>query len=141
MGYGELLKNPKWQRKRLEILQRDEWKCQECSSEYTELHVHHIEYKDFLLPWQYNDSDLITLCKKCHSKKHTQKKIPISIVELIESRVSNNENYAEIKFNYDNELAKIEDQISKNKTNDKELFILMDQRIKVQRKLIEDLCL
>jgi hypothetical protein len=65
LNYSEKLKNPKWQRKRLEILQRDEFKCCYCDDTETELQVHHIKYIGE--PWQANNDDLITLCKHCHT--------------------------------------------------------------------------
>ena len=30
MGYSEKLKDPRWQKKRLEILERDNFRCQYC---------------------------------------------------------------------------------------------------------------
>ena len=41
MIYVEKLKDPRWQRKRLEILQRDDWKCYWCKDDKTTLNVHH----------------------------------------------------------------------------------------------------
>lgn len=39
--YSQLLKDPRWQKKRLEILDRDDWKCTHCEAEHKTLHVHH----------------------------------------------------------------------------------------------------
>lgn len=64
MTYSEKLKNPKWQKKRLEILQRDEFKCTLCKDTETELHVHHEKYTKN--PWDAPNEDLKTLCKDCH---------------------------------------------------------------------------
>lgn len=44
MKYSEQLKHPKWQKKRLEILKRDKWKCKKCKDDTTTLNVHHKEY-------------------------------------------------------------------------------------------------
>lgn len=66
MTYAEKLKHPKWQRKRLEILSRDNFKCRLCGDEETELHVHHKEYHNGCEPWEYENSLLVTLCKHCH---------------------------------------------------------------------------
>lgn len=66
--YGELLKHPKWQRRRLEIMQRDNFTCQVCLDTETELQVHHKKYINGLQPWEYEDSYLITLCNNCHKK-------------------------------------------------------------------------
>lgn len=71
MTYSDKLKSPKWQKKRLEVLSRDEFKCCLCSDEKTQLHVHHLKYtKD---PWDAPLEDLETLCVTCHSIKETHK--------------------------------------------------------------------
>jgi len=60
-------RDPRWQRKRLEILQRDDFKCQaECGAAGKELHVHHFYYVSGRAPWEYPNDALITLCKDCH---------------------------------------------------------------------------
>lgn len=41
-AYSEKLKNPRWQKKRLEIFERDGWKCRACQDEKSTLHVHHL---------------------------------------------------------------------------------------------------
>lgn len=64
--YSELLKDPRWQRKRLEILQRDNWTCRQCGSTEDTLHVHHHYYEKGKKPWEYDDRILITLCEGCH---------------------------------------------------------------------------
>lgn len=70
MSYAEDLKHPKWQRKRLEIMQRDEWQCTGCESDDKPLHVHHRRYIPGRKPWEYADEDLVTLCKDCHQLYH-----------------------------------------------------------------------
>lgn len=65
MTYSEKLKNPKWQKKRLRILERDNWSCQLCNDKETELHVHHKKYTG--QPWDAADEDLTTNCKHCHA--------------------------------------------------------------------------
>lgn len=67
MNYLEKLKSPKWQKKRLEVLQRDNFKCCLCGDEETELHVHHLKYTKE--PYDAPLSDLETLCKNCHHIK------------------------------------------------------------------------
>jgi len=67
------LKDPRWQKKRLEILERDEWTCQGCADIKATLTVHHKSYDfndgKFADIWDYNGDDLITLCEKCHSEE------------------------------------------------------------------------
>jgi hypothetical protein len=65
--YLELLRDPNWQRKRLEILQRDSFTCRNCRNSDETLHVHHLFYMpDGLPPWSTPDFGLITLCASCH---------------------------------------------------------------------------
>jgi hypothetical protein len=61
----DMYKHPKWQKKRLEILSRDEWKCVACSDSQSTLHVHHLTYDGD--PWDVPDDWLQTLCEGCHS--------------------------------------------------------------------------
>lgn len=74
MNYSETLKDPRWQKKRLSILERDEFKCRECGDTESTLNVHHKKYDFNKNPWDYNDSNLITLCENCHKEKHKLKK-------------------------------------------------------------------
>ncbi len=64
--YSEKLKNPNWQKKRLEILNRDDWTCQLCKDKENTLHVHHKYYERRRSPWEYPNTALITLCEDCH---------------------------------------------------------------------------
>jgi len=68
--YSEQLKDPRWQKKRLEILNRDNWKCVQCGNDKLTLHVHHKSYIGNKNAWEYNDLDLITLCEYCHEQYH-----------------------------------------------------------------------
>lgn len=67
MSYYLKLKDPRWQKKRLEILQRDEFCCNYCGDEESELHVHHHYYVYGKEIWDYEDDALSTLCSKCHN--------------------------------------------------------------------------
>lgn len=64
--YSEKLLDPRWQKKRLEILQRDEWACQVCGDKKETLHVHHRAYFHNVDPWDVRDEYLVTLCCNCH---------------------------------------------------------------------------
>lgn len=67
MTYSEKLKDPRWQRRRLEILERDGWKCRQCESEDRTLHVHHCYYIKGREPWEYAEELLFSLCENCHT--------------------------------------------------------------------------
>lgn len=70
--YWLKLQDPRWQKKRLEIMQRDGFKCQECGTTDEKLHVHHQYYVGRRDPWQYPNSCLQTLCETCHAFKDVQ---------------------------------------------------------------------
>jgi hypothetical protein len=69
--YLERLSHPLWQKKKGEILVRDNHTCQSC---YTHsgitLHAHHKKYDKNKDPWDYPDSNFITLCEVCHNTEH-----------------------------------------------------------------------
>jgi hypothetical protein len=65
--YRELLKHPNWQRKRLEILERDHFTCVLCGDADKTLHVHHWKYVWGNKPWEYDNYDLATVCEDCHA--------------------------------------------------------------------------
>lgn len=65
-SYMEKLKDPRWQKKRLEILNRDNWTCQRCHDTETTLHIHHKRYLPGKEPWDIPNDLLITLCEDCH---------------------------------------------------------------------------
>jgi hypothetical protein len=64
--YSEKLKDPRWQRKRLEVFERDKWTCQGCQSKDITLNVHHWYYTRGHDPWDYPMDCFSTLCEKCH---------------------------------------------------------------------------
>jgi 5-methylcytosine-specific restriction endonuclease McrA len=67
---NDLTKSPHWQRKRLEIMQRDNFTCQHCGDTESQLHVHHKVYLSGKKYHDYPDELLITLCSSCHKKQH-----------------------------------------------------------------------
>lgn len=70
MTYAEKLLDPRWQKKRLEIFNRDGWACKKCGSKTITLHVHHSFYRLGFEPWDYPQESLSTLCELCHKQRH-----------------------------------------------------------------------
>lgn len=71
-AYSKKLKDSRWQKKRLEVLERDGWKCLRCNKGENGgvcLHVHHSYYKKGKDPWEYDSESLSTLCADCHEKE------------------------------------------------------------------------
>lgn len=72
MTYKEQLLDPRWQKKRLVILDRDGWTCRYCGNTKKTLHVHHNYYIKGNLAWDYPDDSLCTLCSDCHEIFHVK---------------------------------------------------------------------
>lgn len=70
VSYKQKLLDPRWQKKRLEVLNRKSWSCQICGESKKPLHVHHLCYSDTYNPWDVEDSALQSLCEDCHKIKH-----------------------------------------------------------------------
>jgi len=68
MTYSEKLRDPRWQKKQLHILQRDGWACFACKSTTKALKVYHLIYakRD---PWDYPDHCYQTLCGECQKQR------------------------------------------------------------------------
>jgi len=81
--YREKLLDPRWQKKRLYILERDRWSCAYCGDTESTLHVHHKRYHRSVDPWDVPDSDLVTLCCKCHEMETSERRE--AEAELIEA--------------------------------------------------------
>lgn len=68
--YGELLRDPRWQKRRLEIMSRAEFHCEQCDDGGTTLNVHHKLYRKGAMPWDYTDDELACICENCHKTEH-----------------------------------------------------------------------
>jgi hypothetical protein len=68
--YAEQLKNPKWINLRNRMLEKNNYKCQECNSLEKQLFVHHKKYVKGRKAWQYHEDLLEVLCEECHFYAH-----------------------------------------------------------------------
>lgn len=66
--YSEKLLDPRWQKRRLELLEAADWTCRECGTKTQTLHVHHGHYKRAADPWNYPDGVMHVLCDGCHGE-------------------------------------------------------------------------
>lgn len=109
-SYSEQLKDPRWQKKRLEIMSRDNFRCFLCEDSSSTLHVHHKKYIKGKQPWDYVDDNYITLCEKCHELGH------IMDVAEFESKL---EMEREIRYwdDYETNKQAIFDDLFENDTN------------------------
>ena len=73
MTYSEKLKDPRWQKKRLEVLDLNDWMCFYCGNKEETLHVHHFRYTGD--PWEASNDDLCSLCASCHKVEYLKPKM------------------------------------------------------------------
>ncbi len=81
--YGKKLRDPRWQKRRLEIMERDEFRCQHCMDSEETLNVHHCYYSKGNDPWDYPNTSLVTLCETCHEEETASNKIDkLAFIEI-----------------------------------------------------------
>jgi len=99
--YWQKLQDPRWQRKRLEILNRAEFCCESCGDTESQLQVHHGYYEKGKEPWEYEDETLWCLCDRCHQKAHVARravslalaKYPPTKLDLVASVLDTTDDY------------------------------------------------
>ena len=79
MNYREQYKDPRWQKKRLEVLDGDGFACRNCGDSTSPLHVHHIFYISGRSVWEYDERSLMTLCEDCHKSAHEKQDLQRTI--------------------------------------------------------------
>jgi len=73
--FTDQYKDSRWQKKRLEIMERDNFACRSCGkSEDVTLNVHHAYYEKGKKVWEYPAECLVTWCDKCHKFRHKEMK-------------------------------------------------------------------
>jgi len=82
--YFEKLKDPRWQRKRLEIMERDGFRCVSCDTDENTLNVHHKIYRKNTDPWDYEDDNFILYCENCHTVLHQEKNVLMKNIDTVE---------------------------------------------------------
>lgn len=82
-AYRAKFKDPRWQKKRLEVMERDNFECQYCGSGKTTLNIHHLYYIGNKDPWDYPLSALLTLCEICHEDETAN--LPAAEKQLIQA--------------------------------------------------------
>jgi 5-methylcytosine-specific restriction endonuclease McrA len=81
--YTAKLKDPRWQKKRLEVLQCADWACEVCKDTKSMLHVHHKQYFKGRAPWEYDGDQLAVLCEACHKSTHNTPDILIEVTSRL----------------------------------------------------------
>lgn len=72
LSWEEQYKHPNWQKLRLKVFQRDNFKCKKCGNKHELLHAHHLRYDKNKYIWEVPIYDIITLCENCHRDIHNK---------------------------------------------------------------------
>jgi hypothetical protein len=69
-SWSDQYKDPRWQKMRLKILDRDNYTCIRCGDKENQLHVHHTYYQKGAMIFDASPWHLVTLCSDCHDAIH-----------------------------------------------------------------------
>ena len=67
--YSDKLRDPRWQQRRLRVLDTHRWACEDCGGTKEQLEVHHCYYLRGNEPWEHGDNLLMCLCAHCHQRR------------------------------------------------------------------------
>lgn len=84
--YQKLLRDSRWQRKRLEVFERAGFRCESCDQgeeDGIELHGHHRWYEPGKKPWEASDESLMCLCSVCHLESTKINRAAMSILNRL----------------------------------------------------------
>lgn len=89
-SYSSKLRDRRWQKRRLQIMERDHFTCQLCGSVDSshQLHVHHLYYTRGVEPWEYPEDALISLCEHCHDVESRMRPGASEELMVVVSRLS-----------------------------------------------------
>lgn len=83
-SYHDQLRDPRWQRKRLEILSAANFKCENCGATDNELNVHHSGYLKGQPAWEHPDELLHCLCRDCHKERQaTEESLKLEMMKRL----------------------------------------------------------
>ena len=82
--YQDQLRDPRWQRKRLQILSAADFKCEDCGDASTELNIHHSAYLKGQPAWEHPDELLHCLCRPCHkTRQEVEESLKIEMMKRL----------------------------------------------------------
>ncbi len=88
-SYAEKLRDPRWQKMRLKVLEAAGWKCSDCKDEDVPLEVHHRIYLPKREPWEYPLENFVACCGSCHENRGEIAHRSRLFFQLIEPRTAN----------------------------------------------------
>lgn len=127
-----MLRSKKWQALRKQVLQRDNYICQNCGIKEN-LNVHHLHYIHGLKPVNQGLNTMITLCDNCHELEHSKKPISEFFINKSEAIKLYGDIY--LAKNFEKEKAPSREKSSLNLKDQQRLSKLMSKINKKDRIL------
>lgn len=85
--WSSAFRDSRWQKLRLQVMERDNWTCISCNKgkdDGTVLNVHHAYYESGKAPWEYPGEVLFTMCEECHTEYHNlQKQLQVTLLNTM----------------------------------------------------------
>lgn len=81
--WSDQYRSPLWQKKRLEAMEAQNFTCQCCGDNESQLQVHHKRYIKGRKIWDYDLSLLSVLCDTCHENAHIDKSLLLEVIDPI----------------------------------------------------------
>lgn len=74
--------DPRWQKLAARMKEAYGWACVECGSDSQTIHVHHKQYFKGRRVWEYDEAELVVLCKDCHEKADKHRELVKKLLAL-----------------------------------------------------------
>lgn len=86
-AYFAKLRDPRWQKRKTQILELAGWKCEDCGDKEETLNVHHCHYLQGKEPWEHPDNLLMSLCETCHPiRQEIERTIHINVASVLRDK-------------------------------------------------------
>ena len=121
--WSAAFRDSRWQQKRLQIMERDNWTCRSCgaSGDGVTLNVHHAYYESGKAPWDYPNQTLVTWCEDCHKARHDMQNQMLT--EMARKPMSALRGLYALALNYEETLSYVGDHDSVIPYDDQLLLI------------------
>jgi len=118
--YWQKLKDPRWQKRRLSVMEKAKFCCQKCHRDDQTLNVHHLYYMSKREPWDYPDFALQCICEECHAQDHEEERENgTSNFEMVINWMVGNDFENEFFFEIANQIREVRD----NKLIDPDFYL------------------
>jgi hypothetical protein len=135
--YYQKLQDPRWQKLRLEAMQKSKFCCELCYDEKSTLNVHHKDYIKGREPWEYGVTQLTVLCESCHHSYH-DKIDPIRFLSTILSLSGGEYGREKIAFMLAGFLKIDYDEFLKKIKHEGDNYVLVMYKLGVRMQKLED---